>query len=113
MGIKIEKRETEFSKLFPQDMDLYYQVLDRFVDITPENFSGAYWLSKDALAMVDRFSNLSADASKLALSNTVSKTTKTEIKDFCYRKLKVMEAVYETTRILWNKGEQRLKKPDR
>jgi hypothetical protein len=113
MGIKVEKREMEFSKLFPEDMDLYYQVLNRFMNITSENFAGAYLLSKDALAMVDRFSNLSADAAKLALSNTISKTSKTEIKDFCYRKLKVMEAVYETARILWNKGEQRERKSDR
>jgi hypothetical protein len=56
--------------------------------------------------MVDRFSNLSADASKLALSNTFSKTNKSDIKDFCYRKLKVMESIYETSRMVWNKGEQ-------
>jgi hypothetical protein len=38
MGIKIEKRETEFSKLFPDDMDLYYGIMERYVTLTSENF---------------------------------------------------------------------------
>lgn len=106
MGIKIEKRETEFSKLFPEDMDLYYGIMERYVTLTSENFAEAYRLSQDALAMEDRFVNLTADAGKLALSNKVSKVNKSDIKDFCYRKLKIMEYVHEQARMVWNKGEQ-------
>lgn len=106
MGLKICKRETEFGKLFAEDINLYYDIMERYLKLTPENYVGAYELSKDALVMVDRFSNLSADATKLSLSNVIAKTNKTDIKDFCYRKLKVMHGVYETARMVWNKGEQ-------
>jgi hypothetical protein len=106
MGLKIDKRETEFSKLFPQDMELYYDVMERYIQLTPEDFAGAYRLSQDALVMEDRFANLTASAGKLALSNQVSKANKSDIKDFCYRKLKIMEYIHEQARMVWNKGEQ-------
>ncbi len=105
MALKIDKRETEFSKLFPEDMKLYYSIMERYLALKPENYSGAYELSQDALAMEDRFANLTADAGKLALSNEVSKASKSDIKDFCYRKLKIMEYVHEQARMVWNKGE--------
>lgn len=51
MELKIDKRETEFSKLFPQDMELYYDVMERYIQLTPEDFAGVYRLSQDALVM--------------------------------------------------------------
>lgn len=106
MGLNVDKRETEFTKMFHEDMNLFYNVMERYMNLTSENYAGAYKLSQDALVMEDRFANLTADAGKLALSNKISKVSKSDIKDFCYRKLKIMEYVHEQARMVWNKGEQ-------
>lgn len=104
MGLKLGVIEHEYDKLFPEDMKLYYEILERYLNLTDENFAGAFNLSKISLQMADRFSTLSLDASKLAFSSNVNKT---DIKDFLYRKFKIMEYIHVSSRMTWCRGEER------
>jgi hypothetical protein len=106
MSVKIDKRDEKYKSLFPEDIELYYEVFEKYINLIDENFSGAYELSKDALNVANRFVNLSFEASKLAFS---SEFNKTDIKDFCYRKFKMLEYIHVQARMVWSRGVEREK----
>lgn len=101
------KRDEQFKELFPEDLELFNNIFLRYLNLTDENFVGAYQLSKDSLVMMNRFSNLEIQASKLALSN--KGFNKTDIKTFCHYKYKVMEYVHTMARMVWSRGEKNVK----
>ncbi|MDP4143202.1 MAG: hypothetical protein Q8936_01790 [Bacillota bacterium] len=103
MGLAITKRDTELDECFPVDADQFYDILQKFMEITPENYLTAFQVSKDALSLADRWSCLMTNAGKLALSNKINKT---ELKDYCYRKYQTLKYIHEFLRMIWNKGEQ-------
>lgn len=101
------KRDEQFKELFPQDIDLFYDIFQKFINLNDEDFVGAYVLSKKSLVMMARFSDLEVQASKLAFSN--KNFNKTDIKTFCHYKYKVMEYVHTMARMVWSRGEKNSK----
>lgn len=103
MGLTIERRKTQFDELFPEDINQYYDIATKFLNLNQEDFGHAFEISKKAWVLSDRWACIAANAGKLALNNKVSKT---ELKDYCYRKYRQMQYIHEFCRVLWNKGEQ-------
>jgi hypothetical protein len=104
MGLKLGIVEHEYDKLFPEDMKLFYEIIERFTSLTDENFAGAFKLSKDAVIMADRFSNLSLEASKLVLS---SKFSRSEIREYVTRKYDILTSISTLARMIWARGVKR------
>ncbi|GIM29877.1 hypothetical protein CPJCM30710_25430 [Clostridium polyendosporum] len=102
--MKFEIEPTEYDEIFKEDLNLCYEVAESYVNLNSENYAGAFELSKNAWILADRGANLSAEASKLALSYKVGKT---DLKDFCYRKYKLMEYIHEMSRIVWRYGQEK------
>lgn len=103
MALVIEQRETDFDSLFPEDVNQYYDIANRFLNLSTEDHATAFEISKKAWVLSDRWANIAANASKLAAIKHVNKT---DIKDYCYRKYRQMQYIHEFSRMLWNKGEQ-------
>ena len=103
MGIKITQRETQFDDCFPEDLDQYYSIANQFANLTTEDFSQAFEISKKAWILSDRWSCIAANASKLAAIKHVSKT---DIYNYAYQKYRGMQYIHEFARILYRSGEQ-------
>lgn len=103
MAMVIEKRKTDFDCLFPEDVNQYYDIANKFLNLSTEDHLTAFEISKRAWVLSDRWANIASNAGKLALKE---KFNKTDLKDYCYRKYRQMQYIHEFTRMLWNKGEQ-------
>ena len=63
----------------------------------------AFKISEKAWVLSDRWSCISANASKLA---AVQHCSKTDIYNYAYQKYRGMQYIHEFTKMLWGRGEQ-------
>lgn len=103
----IARKEVDFDKCFPEDMDQYYEIATSYLNLTTESFAQAFDISKKAWVLADRWANIAANAGKLA---TAHGENKTDLKDYCYRKYRQMQYIHEHCRILWRSGEEAVKR---
>lgn len=99
------KRDEQFSKIFPEDLECFNTIFLNYLNLKDENCGGAYQLAKDSLVMMNRFSNLEVQASKLVCKEF----NKTDIKTFCHYKYKMLEYIHTTARMVWSRGEKNVK----
>lgn len=104
--MKVDRVETELDTIFQEDLNQYYEVAEAYVNLAPEDIETAFELTKKAWVLADRWASLSVNASKLA----TMKVNKTDIKDFCYRKHKMMQSIHEHCRVIYRLGEEDLKR---
>lgn len=103
MGLLITRKAVDFDECFPEDIEQYYDLANKFINLTSEDYSTAFEISKKAWTLADRWGAISANASKLA---TIKHCSKTDLYKYCYQKYRQLQYMHEFTRILWNKGEQ-------
>jgi hypothetical protein len=103
----IARKEVDFDKCFPEDVDQYYDIATSYLNITTEDFVTAFDISKKAWVLADRWNSIKANASKLA---TMHGCSKTDLKEYCHGKHRQMQYIHEHCRILWRSGEESVKR---
>ncbi|WP_246637651.1 hypothetical protein [Crassaminicella profunda] len=97
------RKTIELDDLFPEDIEKYCEIARNYMELTTENFAGAFEIAQKAWALADRWNDLQASASKLAAMKGV---TKTELQKYCYGKYRQMQLIHEHCRSLWRVGEE-------
>jgi hypothetical protein len=98
-----KRKNVDFDSLFPEDIDQYYEFANSFAMLNSEDYTTAYNLSIKAWVLAERWNDIMAQASKLAILKNVNKT---DLKDYCYGKYRQLHLAHEFTRCVYNKGER-------
>ncbi|MNI95024.1 hypothetical protein D3C73_1532250 [compost metagenome] len=80
-----------------QDIKLCKEIVEQYNNLTSEDCVGAFRLSKIALIMYDRLSELRLYADKIELQGL----NKTEKKEFLRAKMKVMDYIHVSARVIF------------
>ncbi len=96
------RRPVEFDEYFKEDIEQYYNLFQAYLNLKPENYSGAYNIAQYALALADRWNDICVDAGKIA---TMRHCSKTDLYKYCYAKYRQMQLIYEHARSTWKTGE--------
>ncbi len=51
----IERKETDFDSLFPEDVNQYYDIANKFLNLSTEDHLTAFQISKKAWVLSDRW----------------------------------------------------------
>ncbi|WP_326511372.1 hypothetical protein [Clostridium intestinale] len=82
-----------------EDLKLCREILEQYMNLSPEDGVGAFKLSQLALSMYDRLNEIRIQV------NTVKVTqdkTKSDLKEYIRSKMKVMEYVHVESRAIFN-----------
>lgn len=88
-------------KLYQEDVDNFIDILERFKRLQDTEYSVAYKLHKDALAEYDRWSTILFETRRSEIGNKKDPAWKTRIEDI----LKILNNIYTSSRMVWNKSK--------
>lgn len=91
-------------ELYQEDVNNFIQIVDRFKYLQDNDYSTAYQLHKDALAQYDRWSQILFEVRREELIKKKDPPWKDRIDDM----LRVLNNIYTSSRMVWNKGEKDL-----
>lgn len=97
---------TDFDDLFMEDIKQYYDLFTEYTRLVPEDYTRAYNLCIRALALADRWNDLSVSSGKLAKAKGESKT---DLSKYIYGKYRQMQHIHEHCRMIWKVGEDEMK----
>jgi hypothetical protein len=86
------------------DLAEYFIILKTYKELTDNDMSTAYQLSKDAIALADRFTEIHFDLRKYEESN---KTKEAAMKDLFEKREKRLTKIHDQSRMVWARGKER------
>lgn len=92
-----------YKEIFEEDYLIYKEILDSYDLLKSENGVMAYDLSIKSLVVADRYSDLSTEIEKV--KEQKPNAVKTEFKDWCYSKYRIMREVHTHCRMIWKESE--------
>lgn len=91
---------------YEQDAQNYINLVNEFKTLQDVEFARAYKLHKSALVQLERWSNILVEVREIE-KNT--KTKQTILKGRIEHIMKVLNNIYTSARMVWNKGEMEFK----
>lgn len=90
--------------IYQEDVNNFIQIVDRFKYLQDNDYTTAYKLHKDALAQYDRWSQILFEVRREELFKKKDPPWKDRIDDI----LRILNNIYTSSRMVWNKGEKDL-----
>jgi len=94
----------ELKEMYPNEIILLGNIIERYDKLQENNISNAFQLSKDALQMFNRFSEIKHDVKKLS-SRGKDAALKERLKEICEYLITVSTA----SRMVWKYGKENIK----
>lgn len=88
---------------YKQDAENYINLVNEFNTLQDVEYARAYKMHKNALAQYERWSNILIEVRDL---EKVTKTKQTTLKGRIEHIMRVLNNIYTSCRMIWNKGEQ-------
>lgn len=90
--------------LYQADVGNFIQITDRFKYLQDNDYATAYQLHKDALAQYDRWSQILFDVRRAEMAKKRDPAWKDRIEDM----LRILNNIYTSSRMIWNKAKDDL-----
>ncbi|MCT8975518.1 hypothetical protein N4T77_02790 [Clostridium sp. CX1] len=87
---------------YNQDAQNYINLVNEFNTLQDTEYARAYKLHKNALAQYERWSNILIEVREL---EQATKTKQTTLKGRIEHIMRVLNNIYTSSRMVWNKGE--------
>ena len=96
-----------FEDLYKEDNEQFLDLKLEYAQLNQENIGKASQIATKALILADRWSEISFQMAKLEkLGRTLSK----DYRKRCGEKYKTMMEIHTHTRVIWGKGEERVRR---
>lgn len=103
------KTHNEFSELLPEDEEQYQTVAAEYLNLATEDFETAFVLTKKCWYIADRWSEIMANARKLASLHDVNKT---DLYAWAYQRYRQMQLAHEHCRAMWRQGKEEIRRAE-
>ncbi len=90
--------------IFDEDIQYFQQIVERFNYLQDTDYSEAYQLHKEALAQYDRWSTIFFEVRRAEASSKKDPALKDRIEHI----LKILNNIYTSSRMVWNKAKDDL-----
>lgn len=90
--------------IFNGDIQSFKEIVERFSVLQDTEYSQAYQLHKDALAQYDRWSTIFFDVRRAEIGSKKDPALKDRIEHI----LKILNNIYTSSRMVWNKSKDDL-----
>lgn len=87
-----------------EDIQYFQQIVERFNYLQDTDYSEAYQLHKEALAQYDRWSTIFFEVRRAEVSSKKDPALKDRIEHI----LKILNNIYTSSRMVWNKAKDDL-----
>ena len=91
-------------ELYKEDVDNFFNILERFKRLQDTEYSIAYKLHKDALAEYERWSTILFETRRSEIGSKKDPPWKTRIENV----LKILNNIYTSSRMVWGKSKSDL-----
>lgn len=90
--------------IFDEDIQYFQDIIERFNLLQDTEYSVAYQLHKEALAQYDRWSTIFFEVRRAEVGNKKDPALKDRIEHI----LKILNNIYTSSRMVWNKAKDDL-----
>lgn len=90
--------------IFDEDIQYFQQIVERFNYLQDTDYSAAYQLHKEALAQYDRWSTIFFEVRRAEAGSKKDPALKDRIEHI----LKILNNIYTSSRMVWNKAKDDL-----
>lgn len=89
---------------YQEDVNNFFDILERFKNLQDTDYAAAYQLHKDALGQYDRWSTILFDTRRIELGSKKDPPWKDRVEDI----MKSLNNIYTSSRMVWNKSKDDL-----
>lgn len=103
--MEIKRVETELDSIFQEDLNQFYDLQIRYVNLTTEDIEEAFNVAKISAILYSRWHSMAINAGKIALDSAMNKT---EIRQFCEKNGSTLRLICDHARMIWSRGTDEL-----
>ena len=101
--------ESDFSTIFPEETNLYYDVINRYENVSPENGVELFDLKRDSLILADRWNEIYSQCRKgTTIGESFSKSI-TLLNKWSRERYTILMRIHEDCRYNWRQVNEQEK----